>query len=96
MANEDFKRKLTAILSVNFESYSLFMGDDEEATVRTLKSYRKVLTSLIQEYNGKLFDLPRYILLTEFVSFVNAVHYTFAVQKEVYARNEKLPEGRRV
>ena len=39
MADEGFKRTLTAILSADVEDYSRLMGNDEEATVRTLKSY---------------------------------------------------------
>ena len=38
MADEGFKRKLTAILCADFEGYSRLMGEDEEATVRTLTS----------------------------------------------------------
>jgi len=38
MADEGFKRKLTAILSADVEGYSRLMGEDEEATVRTLTS----------------------------------------------------------
>jgi len=41
MAEQDFKRKLTAILSADVEGYSLLMRDDEEATIRTLTTYRK-------------------------------------------------------
>jgi adenylate cyclase len=58
MAEEGFKRKLTAILSADVEGYSRLMGDDEEATVRTLKAYREVLTTLIQQHNGKVLDSP--------------------------------------
>ena len=36
MAEEGFKRKLTSILSADVEGYSRLMGEDEEATVRTL------------------------------------------------------------
>jgi adenylate cyclase len=39
MADEGFKRKLTTILSTDIEGYSRLMGNDEEATLRTLKSY---------------------------------------------------------
>lgn len=39
MADGGFKRTLTAILSADVEGYSRLMGDDEEATARTLKSY---------------------------------------------------------
>jgi adenylate cyclase len=49
------------------------MGDDEEATVRTLTSYREVLTTLIQQHNGKVSDSPGDNLLAEFVSVVDAV-----------------------
>ncbi len=51
MAEEGFKRKLTAILSADVEGYSRFMGDDEEATVRTLTAYREVLYTLIRQHN---------------------------------------------
>jgi hypothetical protein len=39
MAEEGFKRRLTAILSADVAGYSRLMGDDEEATVRTLTTY---------------------------------------------------------
>ena len=42
MAEKGFKRKLTAILSAVVEGYSRLMGDNEEATVRTLTAYREV------------------------------------------------------
>ena len=40
MAEEGFKRKLTAILSADVEGYSRFMGEDEDATIRTLTTYQ--------------------------------------------------------
>jgi adenylate cyclase len=96
MPQEGFKRKLTAILSADVEGYSRLMGDDEEATVRTLKAYREVLTTLIQQHNGKVLDSPGDNLLAEFVSVVDAVQCAVAVQKEIKARNEELPENRRM
>ncbi|MBW1752296.1 MAG: adenylate/guanylate cyclase domain-containing protein [Deltaproteobacteria bacterium] len=96
MAEEGFKRKLTAILSADVEGYSRLMGDDEEATVRTITSYREVLTTLIQQHNGKVLDSPGDNLLAEFVSVVDAVQCAVAVQKEINARNAELPENRRM
>jgi TolB-like protein/class 3 adenylate cyclase/predicted Zn-dependent protease len=96
MAEEGFKRKLTAILSADVEGYSRLMGDDEEATVRTLKSYREVLTTLIQQHNGIVLDSPGDNLLAEFISVVDAVQCAVAVQKEIHARNEELAENRRM
>jgi adenylate cyclase len=96
MATEGFKRKLTAILSADVEGYSRLMGEDEEATVRTLTAYREVLTTLIQQHNGKVLDSPGDNLLADFVSVVDAVQCAVAVQKEIKARNEELPETRRM
>ena len=96
MPDEGFKRKLTAILSADVEGYSRLMGEDEEATVRTLTAYREVLTALIQQHNGKVLDSPGDNLLAEFVSVVDAVQCAVAVQKEIKARNDNLTENRRM
>jgi adenylate cyclase len=39
-------RKLAAIFSADVVGYSRLMGDDEEATIRTLTTYRAVISSL--------------------------------------------------
>ena len=96
MAAEGFKRKLTSILSADVEGYSRLMGEDEEATVRTLTIYREVLTTLIQQHNGKVLDSIGDNLLAEFASVVDAVQCAVAVQKEIKARNDELPENRRM
>ena len=96
MTQEGFKRKLAAILSADVEGYSRLMGDDEEATVRTLTAYRQVLSTLIQQHNGKVVDSPGDNLLAEFFSVVDAVQCAVAVQFEIKACNDKLPENRRM
>ena len=96
MAEEGFKRKLTAILSADAVDYSRLMGEDEEATVRTLNVYREVFSALIQQHNGQVLDSTGDNLLAEFVSVVDAVQCAVAVQKEIKARNDELPENRRM
>jgi len=96
MASEGFKRKLTAILSADVEGYSRLMGEDEEATVRTLTAYREVLAILIQQHNGQVLDSQGDNLLAEFASVVDAVQCSVAVQKEIKSRNDELPENRRM
>ena len=96
MAEEGFKRKLTAILSADVEGYSRLMGDDEEATVRTLTAYREVMSTLILQHNGRVIDSPGDNLLAEFVSVVDAVQCAVSVQKEINARNTELPENRKM
>jgi adenylate cyclase len=40
MTTQEVKRKLTAILSADVKGYCRLMGEDEEATVRTLNALR--------------------------------------------------------
>jgi adenylate cyclase len=96
MATEGFKRKLTAILSADAAGYSRLMGEDEAATVRTLETYRKVISDLLQQHRGRVVDSPGDNLLAEFASVVDAVQGAVAVQKEIQARNQELPETRRM
>ncbi len=42
MATEEFKRKLAAILHADVKGYSRLIGEDEDATVSTLTTYREV------------------------------------------------------
>ena len=62
------ERKLTAILSADVKGYSHLMGEDEETTIRTLTTYRQVMTSRIQQHRGRVVDSPGDNLLAEFVS----------------------------
>ena len=54
MANEGLKRKLTAILNTDVKEYSRLMSQDERGTIRTLTTYKEAMSSLIQEYKGRL------------------------------------------
>ena len=73
MTEESFKRKLTAILSADVEGYSRLMGEDEDATIRTLTAYRELMSTLIQKHRGRVVDSPGDNLLAEFSSIVDAV-----------------------
>jgi adenylate cyclase len=65
MTQEGFKRKLAAILSADVEGSSRLMGDDEEATLRTLTAYRSAITDLVQQYRGRVVDSTADNLLTK-------------------------------
>ncbi len=96
MAEESFKRKLTAILSADVEGYSRLMGEDEDATIRTLTSYRELMTTLIQKHRGRVVDSPGDNLLAEFLSVVDGVRCAVEIQEELRVRNAELPENRRM
>jgi adenylate cyclase len=96
MTTQEVKRKLTAILSADVKGYSRLMGEDEEATTRTLNTYRELMTGLIQHHHGRVVDATGDNLLAEFGSVVDAVRCAAEVQKELKTRNEDLPENRRM
>ncbi len=96
MAQEDFKRKLTAILSADVKGYSRLMGEDEVATVKTLTTHREAMTALIQQQRGRVVDSPGDNLLAEFSSVVDAVQCAVEIQQVLRAKNADLPENRRV
>jgi len=96
MATQDFKRKLAAILSADVKGYSRLMGEDEEATVRTITAYREVMINLIKENNGRVMDAKGDNLLSEFPSVVDAIRCSVEIQRGFKVRNEKLPVHRRM
>jgi class 3 adenylate cyclase/TolB-like protein/Tfp pilus assembly protein PilF len=96
MTEKAFKRKLTAIFSADVQGYSRLMGEDEDATVRMLMAHREVLSGLIEHHHGRVIDSPGDNMLAEFASVVDAVYCAVAVQKEIKARNNDLPENRRM
>jgi len=94
MAQEDFRRRLTAILSADVEGYSRLMGEDEDATIRTLTAYRELMSTLIQKHRGRVVDSPGDNLLAEFSSVVDGVRCAVEIQEELRVRNAELPENR--
>jgi adenylate cyclase len=96
MAAVSMERKLVAILSADVTGYSLLMAEDEEGTVRTLMTYRQVMSASIQQYRGRVVDSPGDNLLAEFASVVDAVQAAIAIQRELSARNAELPHHRRM
>lgn len=90
------ERKLAAILSADVKGYSRLMGEDDEATIRTLTAYRAVMTALIEHHHGRVVDSPGDNLLAEFASAVNAVQGAVAIQQELTTRNAELPPNRQM
>ena len=90
------ERKLAAILSADVKGYSRLMGEDDEATIRTLTAYRAVMTAFIEQHHGRVVDSPGDNLLAEFASAVNAVQGAVAIQQELTTRNAELPPNRQL
>ena len=96
MAQEGFKRKLVAILIADVVGYSSLMDDNEAETIRTLKNYFSVITTLIDHNRGRVVDIVGDNLLAEFNSAVDAVNCGTEIQQEIAQRNAELPDNRKM
>jgi len=96
MTAERARRNLSAILSADVKGYSRLMQDDESSTVQTIKTYREVMTTFIQQYRGRVVDSPGDNILAEFASVVDAVECAEKIQEALKIRNDELPENRKM
>jgi TolB-like protein/class 3 adenylate cyclase len=90
------ERKLTAILCADVFGYSRLMGEDEEATLHTLSSHRKLIDSLIEQHHGRFVNSAGDSVLAEFASVVNAVQCAVEIQTTLKAENANIPPERRM
>jgi len=90
------ERKLTAILCADVHGYSRLMGDDEEATFRTLSSHRRIIDGLIEQHHGRFVNSAGDSVLAEFASVVNAMQCGIELQAALKTENASLPSDRRM
>jgi class 3 adenylate cyclase len=87
------ERRLATILAADVAGYSRMMGEDEEATVRTLRGHREVFDALLKQHHGRVFNTAGDAILAEFPSAVEAVRCATEIQSALETRNEHLPPG---
>jgi adenylate cyclase len=96
LSAEKYKRKLAAVLSASAVEYGYLMGEDEAATLQTLKVHRQLMCSLVEKHQGRVVDTRGDNLLAAFASVVDALECAVGIQKELKGRNEELPKERRM
>src|ERR1700720_2201943 len=72
------------------------MGEDEEATLRPLTSYRKLIDSQIEQHHGRFVNSAGDSVLAEFASVVEAVNCAVDIQTGLKTENSNLPPERRM
>jgi adenylate cyclase len=88
------ERKLTAILCADVHGYSHLMGENKEATVRTLSAHRRIINGLIEQHHGRFVNSVGDSVLAEFASVVAAVNCSVDIQRALKTENAKLPPDR--
>ena len=91
------ERRLAAILAADVAGYSRLMGADEPGTLRALKACRRELIDpAIAAHHGLIVKTVGDGVLVEFPSAVEAVACAISIQRGIAARNESVPEERRL
>jgi adenylate cyclase len=90
------ERKLAAILCADVHGYSRLMGENEEATLRTLTSHRKLIDSQIEQHHGRFVNSAGDSVLAEFASVFEAVNCAVDIQTGLKAENASVAPERRM
>ena len=88
--SEEINRKISVILATDVVGYSKSMENFEAQTIRNLRACRKLLDTLLQIHNGRVFNTAGDSILAEFNSAVSAVECAAAFQKQLQKRNKSL------
>jgi len=96
MTEERARRKLSGILSADAVGYSRLMEEDETSTIRILQDSKKLMSTLIDQFKGRVVDAPGDNLLAEFSSVVDATECAIKIQKELKTKNAERPDDRKM
>ncbi len=96
MTPDRTKRKLCGILSADVVGYSRLMEEDETWTIEVLETNKKMISALVESYEGRVVDAPGDNLLAEFSSVLNAVECAGKIQQKLKIVNSELLEGRKM
>ena len=84
----DIKRKFACILATACVGFSKHMRDDEDGTLKSLKTCRKIIDQVIHDHGGRIFHTAGDSVLAEFVGPVNCVNAAVHFQNALYDRNQ--------
>jgi adenylate cyclase len=71
------------------------MGEEEEATLRSLCAHRKIIDGLIEQHRGRFVNSAGDSMLAECASVVNAAQCAVEIQSALKAENASQPPERR-
>ena len=87
MSQKEIDRKIAVIFVTDVVGYSQHMKKDEDNTLRSFKSCKKILDRLFEEHGGLIFNTAGDSIFAEFTSAVSAVVCASEFQKLIKERN---------
>ena len=96
MGETDHKKRLVAILAADAAGYSRLMAADEGATVAALDAARAVFRRQIEANHGRVIDMAGDSVLSVFELATGAVNAGLAIQQQLKAAANDVPEDRRM
>lgn len=90
---DEGKRKLSAIMFTDMKGYSKEMGQDEDATLKKVWRYEKVMKTIIQEHDGRIVKTIGDAIMGDFSSAINAVKAAIEIQKLLKKEDIKIRIG---
>jgi len=96
VSDSGLKQRLVAILAADVAGYSRLMAADEHATVAALDAARSVFKRAIESNQGRVIDMAGDSVLAVFETAVGAVSSALAVQQDLNASSNEVPEDRRM
>ena len=96
MVEGRIERRLVAILAADVAGYSRLVGEDEEATLATLKASRDIIDGLIGRHQGRIFGSAGDSVIAEFASPVEAVRCATEIQLDLDKHSANVTDERRM
>ena len=87
MSEKKIERKIAVIFATDVVGYSKHMKNNEDNTLKSFKSCKKILDRLFEEHGGLIFNTAGDSILAEFTSAVSAVVCASEFQKLIKERN---------
>ena len=90
------RRKLAAILAADVVGFSKMMGENEDQTLKNLKSCRTITDESITSHHGRVFGSAGDSIIAEFSSPVDAVLAATEFQRNLKLRNEEVSDEQKM
>ncbi len=90
------RQRLAAILAADVAGFSRLMGADERATVAALDAARGIFRRMIESNQGRVIDMAGDSVLVIFETATGAVSAATAIQTELAAAAQTVPEDRQM